>query len=57
MAYTPGYDTAKFLNRQVACPCCEGKGFYDALYGMTELRRYKCEACDGRGKFNWRDAA
>lgn len=50
MSYTPGHDTARFLNRTTPCGCCNGKGSYDALYGMTELRRYSCEACDGSGR-------
>lgn len=57
--YTPGADTAKFLNRQVKCPCCDGKGYYVAGYSSDGFnldgeRRYQCENCH-QGKVNWRD--
>lgn len=52
MSYTPGHDTANFLNRTHACPCCDGKGIYTANYGMSELRTYECEACDGSGRIH-----
>lgn len=59
MSYTPGYDTAKFLNRRVYCPCCAGQGFTEALHSsngfdVDSIRRYNCENCE-RGTINWLD--
>ena len=56
MSYTPGHDTAKFLNRQFACPMCDGRGFYEAGYSsdghsINENRRYECGCCH-HGKIN-----
>lgn len=60
MSYAPGHDTARFLSRQVACPCCNGKGHYeiansaDGGFTVGEMRRYQCENCH-HGKLNWRE--
>lgn len=59
MSYTPGHDTARFLNRQVICPCCDGKGHYEVAHSsngfdVDGLRSYTCESCY-HGKINWRE--
>ena len=59
MSYTPGHATAKILSRQVYCPCCDGKGYYEASHSTNGFdidgsRRYKCENCE-HGKINWLD--
>jgi hypothetical protein len=58
--YTPGHDTARYLNRQVTCPCCNGKGHYEASHSsngfdLDGARLYPCTAGCHHGKWNWRD--
>lgn len=56
---TPGHATAKFLSRKVACPCCDGLGYYVAGHSSNgfdadQERRYTCTECE-QGKLNWLD--
>lgn len=44
--------TQSCTNRQVVCPCCEGKGYYIARFSpnsfiITEDIRFNCECCKG----------
>lgn len=60
MSYTPGHDTARYLARQVKCPCCNGKGYYEASHSSNgfdtdSARRYDCNAGCREGRLNWLD--